>query len=466
MAIDSMNTLSRDALRWMDALWDPSANLLWYEASASRAEQPRRHMVRESCWYALGLCMRNAAGDVARANTTVGAVLSQQYHAPGAIWHGTWSRAPEDAAPVSGALIWRDYDPNWRQFVGATLLILWRAFPELLSVENKSRIAGALRAAVSGEPAERVDARYTNIAMLRAWLEVEAGELLHESTCVARGEALAAAVLERYGRCGALDEFNSPTYYGVDLLAAALWARQSRRLAVSGARIEAMLWQDIANFYHAGLQNLCGPYVRAYGVDLAVYVGLISLWLRQIDDAAPLPPINVDLKHGHDLCLAPFIELLGVCVPALAKGALSRFGGERQQLRRLPGGAIATAWLSDELMIGGLAGSRITARDQFHPATVHWVSRERAVAESQPARHWLRLRSDGPLQASAARGELRLAFGASQRVRIENSCGAAVALAAADALQFPGLRIVVAQVAAHQETQTYRMQFALQHEQQ
>ena len=487
-----LNSLTCDALRWMDALWDPATCLLRYERSHPLPRDGvRRHMVRESAWYALGLCMRNDDGDAARVNEILGAVLAQQYRAPGAIWHGTWAQAPEDKQPIRGAVIWRDYDPNWRQFIGATLLIMLRAFPDLLSAQIKAGIVTALRDAVEGEPADRVDARYTNIAMLRAWLEVEAGELLQEPAWTARGESLAAAVVDRYGRFGALDEFNSPTYYGVDLLAAALWARQSKRLAMLGNRIEAMLWQDIADFYHAGMGNLCGPYARAYGMDLRSYIGLVSLWLRQIETSAPLPVIDENLAHGHDLCMAPFIEWLGVCVPMIARPALAQFSGARHHVRRLPGGAIASAWLSDDLMLGAMSGSRAQARDQFHPATAHWPAQhqgeQRGVvgnlsggtrqisqhlsqqSSQQSSRHllhplsqqWLRMRSDGPLHATALPGELRFTVLATQRVTMEASTGDVFVANDVEAMRLPGMHISIERTDDDEANQAhYRMQFA------
>ena len=448
----------------MDALWDPHARLLWCEpAHALAADGVRRHMVRESVWYALGLCLRDDPGDVARANEIVGVVLALQYRAPGAVWHGTWPRAPEDAPPPPDAVVWRDYDPNWRQFIGATLLVLLRDFGALLDAALRVAIDAALRAAVLGEPQDRVTAAYTNIAMLRAWLEVEVGAQLGEPAWVVRGAALAAAVEERYVRFGALDEFNSPTYYGVDLLAAALWARRSARLAAAGARMEALLWQDIADFYHAGLGNLCGPYARAYGMDLRAYVGLVSLWLAQVDSGAPLPPITAALEHGHDVCLAPFIGLLGARLPPALQGAavFGRFGGERLLKRTLPSGAVASAWLGTNVMIGGLRGGKAVAQGQYHPATVHWRADAGSAAgvragiegatgvegareaEGAATLHWLRLRSAGPLHASAAAGVLTVESRAGQDIALETEVGTAMALPAAGVVRLPGARIEV-----------------------
>ena len=423
----------------MDALWDPQANLLWYELSHAPAHLPRRHMVRETGWYCLGLLQRAAPGDVERANRALREVLAQQYLAPARIWHGTWARAPEDAPPRDGAVIWRHYDPNWRQFIGATLLIIQRTFATSLSAENARAINSALRQAVEGEPPDRVDARYTNIAMLRAWLDVEAGELLCEPQWIERGEALARAVLERYEHYGALDEFNSPTYYGVDLLAAALWARRSTRLAQLGDRIESLLWHDIASFYHAGLRNLCGPYARSYGMALEDYVGLVSLWMKQRDPNAPLPHIDAQLEHGHDLCLAPFVELLGTCIPdeLHQQNAFGAFAGERQLARRLPNGVVATAWMTEHLMIGGFAGSKVAARDQFHPATAHW-------RDNAGNLQWLRLRSAAPLHATATRYELHLQLVTDQQITIEHSGGEAVLMPGEGELLLPGIRVSVA----------------------
>ena len=99
---------------------------------------------------------------------------------------------------------------------------------------------------------------YANIALLRAWLEAWAGST---------DRTFATAVADAFHRHGCFTEHNSPTYYGIDLLALGLWQRPDSRadLRQLGAGIEAALWIDVARWWHAGLGNLCGPYSAPTG---------------------------------------------------------------------------------------------------------------------------------------------------------------------------------------------------------
>ena len=64
---------------------------------------------------------------------------------------------------------------------------------------------------------------YTKPALMHAWLAHWAGRRPDRPERADRGDALAAAVLDRFRAHGTVDEFNASTYDGVDLVAAALW---------------------------------------------------------------------------------------------------------------------------------------------------------------------------------------------------------------------------------------------------
>ena len=87
----------------------------------------------------------------------------------------------------------------------------------------------------------------------------------------------------------ALNEFNSPTYGGVDLYALALWRDYGLTPAMRsrGREMEAALWRTTADFYNANLRNISGPYDRSYGMDMRSYVSIQGLWLRTVLDAEP-----------------------------------------------------------------------------------------------------------------------------------------------------------------------------------
>jgi hypothetical protein len=372
-----MSTLGERAAAWADDAWDDARGLLWNPPGSFEdyGLSPRSaHMVPQSAWYAAALLAR---GDSARAERVLVRLCDLQYDCPGAIWHGTFARFAEwPEPPDTGAVEWVDYDPNWRQFVGTTFALILRTFTVAPGVA--SRMRRAIDLAIAGEPRDRVSPRYSNIALMKAWLEAD--------------EVYAAAVVEGFDEHGAFEEYGSPTYYGIDLYAIALWRRHppTARFAAWGEHLWTSLWDDILRWWHPGLRNLCGPYSRAYGMDMTRYVALLGLWLPD----PVLPSLDLPFAHSHDLTMAPLVDILG---GPPAEVELRQ--DERVVEQELPGGRVATGWLSPDVMIGGERGGRFRAEGQYHPATAHWARPDGKVG-------WLRLRHRGPLSATASPGAL------------------------------------------------------------
>ena len=373
--------LSTATLAWSEQWFDPSVGLLWNpDGSFDELAPPRTlHLVPQSAWFAVGLLVRDRPGDRGTAAAVFDRLVDDQYDQPGTIWHGTFRRFHEAPDPGPGAVEWIDYDPNWRQFIGTTFLLALRRHGDRIDSSTRARMEGAIRLAVVGEPPDRVAASYSNIALMRAWLDVEAGQRFDEPTWVERGEALGQAVVERFRRFGAFDEYNSPTYYGIDLYALGLWVREpvSDVLAELGAEVEAALWSDAAALHHAGLRNQCGPYSRAYGTDMRRYAALLGLCVWDAVGAAlaPFPALDERFDHSHDATMGPVLSLVGTAVPDAAAAHLRSFTGTRA-VERLIGDTprrTVTAWLSDHLMVGAEDGELdVQARGQFMPATAHW----------------------------------------------------------------------------------------------
>ena len=295
--------LTSAATAWMDARWDEAANLLAYAREPVHAGSTHgapagapavRHAVRDSVWYALGLFLRDGPGDLERACRILSAVLSNQYDAPGRPYHGTFKRAPEEADPPTNPVRWQHYDPNWRQFIGTILAIVIDDYGDALPPKLLPRMDRAIRLAIAGEADEgRLTERYTNIALMRAPLEVWAGARYGEAEWLRRGEAWAETIYRRFCEYQAFDEYNSPTYYGPDLYALGFWREyaSSANLRRYAVEMEAALWRDVARFYHAGLKNICGPYARSYGMDMTRYVAILgqAIWMAVGGALAPLP---------------------------------------------------------------------------------------------------------------------------------------------------------------------------------
>ncbi len=404
--MSSMGELLHASVEWMDRWWDPEAGLLWnMEGSFDEIGPPRSiHLVPQSAWYVAGLLFRGAPGDEERAVRTIEALLACQYDDPGTVWHGTFARFLETPYPKSDAIMWFDFDPNWRQFIGTTFeFLLQEGQPgRSLDAALQTRLRASIELAVTGEPLDRVPPSYSNIALMRAWLEVEHGR--------PGAEDYAAQVVELFDEHGAFEEYNSATYYGIDLYALALWRDRSSSsmLRDAGARIEAALWRDIGRWYHPGMRNLCGPWSRSYGMDLREYVSLLGLWMVPAVGlaAAPLPDIVTGrpFDHAHDLSNGPLADALGPVVPADVD--LLRFGGEHTVTQRITSPVstdrVATGWLSERVMCGGETGTLgASARGQYHPATVHWSMPDGDVG-------WIRLVHYAPARAVASAGAVAI----------------------------------------------------------
>lgn len=399
-----------------------------------------------SAWYALGLLQRDGPGDAARAQRVLERVLAEQFAAPGQPWDGTFRRAPEEPPPGPGAQLWRDFDPNWRQFIGTTFALILVEFEPRLPAALAARLTDAIRRAVEGELAQgRAEPYHTNIRLLHGFLWSWAGARLDRPAWVAGGERWAEEVAAAFAEHETFEEYNSPTYYGVDLFGLALWRRHgaTEKIRALGAQLEAGLWRDIGRFYHAGLRNLAGPFDRAYGMDLRRYVSLTGIWMGLVlpADLTPLPDPAGPMGHAHDFLFTPNFVALGAVVPSAVLAELHAFTGERVLRRPITATRVATAWLAERVMIGGeLTGGAlgvVPGVGQFHPATIHWRAPGGEVG-------WVRLYAAPPADAEAGRETLTVrAASPGELVWRVSAPGLTAAQFSPDRWRLPGLDVRV-----------------------
>lgn len=401
------------SLDFADRLWDERAGLLW-SPGPETAGAGRQHGVRESAWYALGLLLRDQPGDAARAVRLIEQVLTHQFDAPGRPWDGTFRRSPEEPLPGPGAQLWKNYDPNWRHFIGTTFALILAEFESRLPAGLPARLEDSIRRAVEGELTHgRAEPYHTNIKLMHGFLWSWAGARLNRPEWVAGGERWAGEVAAAFAVHESFEEYNSPTYYGVDFYGLALMRRHgaTERIRTLGAQLEAGLWRDVARFYHAGLKNMAGPYDRAYGMDMRRYVSLTGTWMGLVLPAelTPLPDPAGPMGHAHDFVCTPTYVALGAQVPPDVLEHFRGFQGERVLRRPITATRTATAWLAADVMLGGeITGHTLGAtpgRGQFHPATIHWRAPGGEVG-------WVRLYASPPSDAEAGKETLTISAAA------------------------------------------------------
>ncbi len=454
VTLDSLPQHSRawtqQALSWMDAHWDETLGLLYNPGMSSSAPgdknetgPPKTHSVRSTIWYAAGLLLRNQPGDVSRANRAIEAVLSYQFDAPTQIYHGTFARTATDPLPPDHPVIWKDYDPNWREFIGTTLALILQEYTPLLTDQLISKIDDALRKATLGTLSRDLSPEYTNIALMRVFLLDFAGHRFSVADWCGQAKQLAEKVYRLFATHWTFSEFNSPTYYGINLYALGLWRRyaSSAYLRELGNLMEVALWQEIEQFYHAGLKNMCGPFDRSYYMDMNQYISGVGLWIAQVvkPPLAPLPDLSQPFAQSHDLCLTPLTAIVGTPAVAATLAQLTHFTAERQLERTIATAPYraATAWLGAGLMLGGAIYQTPHAPDLFCPATVHWQLPNATVGT-------IRLHRMAPIQAVAKQKHLWIICApATEAIFSIEATGATPAMIQADLWALPGLTLQV-----------------------
>ncbi len=357
-------------------------NLKLIKSPYSRPPSPRAgyHMVRESSWYALGLLVRDEPGDRQRAADILDAVLKQQYLTPGTPWYGTFRRAPEELDPAPNAVMWRNFDPNWRVFIGTTFEMILIEYPDRIPPELARRMYAAIDRAIEGEIVEnRLLPSYSNIALMYGALWNFAAAHNKRADWKQQSTEWTESVYKLYKQYGALFEYNSPTYCGVDLYGLALWRSygSTPRIRAIGGEMEAGLWRNIASLYQPELRNISGPYDRAYGMDMENYVSVDGVWMRTVLDAqhAPLPALTPKTDHLPDVWFASHLAVLGTRIPPDALKKMTTFAGEHLARTQITDQRIATSWIGKHVIFGGEATGKTKDAgpgSQFHPATVQW----------------------------------------------------------------------------------------------
>jgi hypothetical protein len=340
------------------------------------AAQRRLHPVRET---ALGAYLDLSRGEPERARRAIEQVLRHQYLTPGLRWSGTFKVTAEDEDPATAPDGRRGFDANWRQFVGVALALCLEDHPDAIDHDLQAAIVGAISTAVHGEPEGRIPDWYTNPALMHAWLCDWVGRRTNDPVLQRKAESVATTQLGRLRDQGDVDEYNSPTYDGINLMAGALMVELPTSPLVSelGHTVLDSVGSRLGALYAPTLGAICGPYLRAYAVDLAGYVSLDGLWLALLGAGDVLPdPLTETSVHVHDLYFAPVFRRLLAPVAktvALDESALqhgTRHGVLRREHR--VGEVVSVSLRTESLAVGGESG-RVPAfaRDQYVPWTLH-----------------------------------------------------------------------------------------------
>jgi hypothetical protein len=401
-------------------------------------------VVRDSTWYAVGLLLRDQPGDRDRAAQILRTVLKAQYHEPGKVWDGTFRRTPNEPEPGPDAVIWRAYDPNWREFVGTTLALILEEFPDRIPADLRPAMISSIDDAVAGEIKDgRLVPTYTNPALMLGFLWYYAAVHGNRPDWIAPATKWQEDIYKLFKQHDTFFEYNSPTYAGVDFFALALWRDYgfTPRMRSIGSEMEATLWRSVADLYNANLRNISGPYDRSYGMDMQSYVSVTGLWLRTVLDADQAPLTRFDnppVDHVADLWFVPPIVVLDTQIPPDAMKVFRSFQGEHEVRRPIADQRIATAWIGKNVIYGGeITGHTkdVDAHSQFHPVTVQWLSSGGKIG-------WIQLTQCPPIDADADKKHIVISAAGDVGFRIY-APGIVSTGANADQWNLPGLAVHV-----------------------
>jgi len=441
---ESTRLLLQVSMDLEEKCWDENAKLLRNPDSHPSSTYSEVYLVRESSWYALALLLRDRAGDRLRAAELLDAVLKQQYETPEERWYGTFRRSPEEPHPGAPTGLFRGYDPNWREFVGTTFAVILIEYPDRISPQLSARMFAAIDRAVDGEIRDgRLLPSYSNIALMHGFLWSFAAEHDRRSDWKTGAAQWTESVYRMFQQNKAFDEYNSPTYYGVDLYGLALWRSygSTARLRAMGSGMEKQLWKDIADFYQPQLHNLSGPYDRAYGMDMESYVSLVGMWMgtKLQPNQAPLPALDLNSDHVADIWFAPHIAILGTRIPPAALREIAKFEGEHLLRKKIAEGRVATAWIGRNAIFGGETTGKTKdagTTTQFHPATIQWRTPSGKIG-------WVQLVESPVVDAVADQQGLSIRADGTVRLRIQAK-GSNPKKIGASQWELPGLNITVA----------------------
>lgn len=364
-----------DALRSIhENLWDGDVNLVRFapgETPGADWSALNSHVVRET---ALGAFLDLENGNIERATLALREVLMHQYDAPGQPWDGTYRVSAEQKDPPEHqAIEWRHYDPNWRQFLGCILSVILLTHADDLDSGFVARVERSIARCVSGEPEDRIPKWYTNPNLMHAWLTARVGVDQSDQTLLEAGTARAAGIMSRFQKYGDVDEYNSPTYDGIDLFAVALWVAFPPNKSFSdwGRQLLDHLAWRMSQLFHPSLVAMCGPYIRAYGLRMGSYVSLAGMWLYVAGASAEVLPSNLspETDHVQDLFFLPIFQKLAhlIHVP-LSVLRVEQSRGITQSF----GSVVAESILEPSFCVGFERGRvHEFTKDQYVPLVVH-----------------------------------------------------------------------------------------------
>lgn len=424
--------LVNEGMEMIRGRYDASAHLLGRMVNGKP-----RYSARGTMYYALSLMLLDEPGCADEVEAIVKAVAGTQYDTPGEVFHGCFDKQTRPTCPEgvldferlglygryymdvfyermmdafrlhlqddpalaehaaaiekhlnmsvveTQPLVWTNYEPNSREFVLMCYAMLLEHFSDKLSEECIRVIEHSSQVGMEGaivRSKTRFAPLNTNIQCMHVFLLDYFGVRFNKPEWCAYGLEYAEMMTEKYLQYHGAAEYNSPTYCGVDLATLGFWGRygSNERLRELGSILESGIWRDMMTFYNPAMMNFCGPYSRAYELEMAIHTNYHAMLYWALgEEQFPLHPVTAESNSN---CLMVFGA---INIPEDAVRALTEPKEDvviRREFRELSERGdpenndalcTATAWISPDLMTGALAGSENPSH-QLHPLVAFW----------------------------------------------------------------------------------------------
>ena len=251
------------------------------------------HQTRESLDYAELLLEDQSANrdkSAERALKIIERVLPLQETDLKSQYSGLWSYYLEEPlAKMSPP------DPNWADFNGEHLLLIYHRHAARLPEKLKTDIAKSIGLAAGYIMRRPLTMHYTNIAAKGTHVTLGAAELLNDAKIKNYAVNRLISWAQAVDSTGSFYEFNSPTYSRVALstLARMLLMHKDAQVLDLTKKLHRRMWLHLANHFHTATNQFAAPLSRSYGNDLGA-----ALWLQKsLDNKIQLATLD-EVKTG------------------------------------------------------------------------------------------------------------------------------------------------------------------------
>lgn len=287
------------------------------------------------------------------------------------------------AALSQTPIVYSGYEPCSREFNLMCFSMLLEHFSDKLSPDCVARIEHSCALAVEGgiiRSSTDWSPLNTNIKSMHIFMIDYFGRRQNRPEWCAYALDMAERMYAEYMKLHAAEEYNSPTYCGVDLSTFGFWRRYGscERLKELGTALELGIWEDMLDFYNPAMRNFCGPYSRAYELEMGIHTAFPTLFYILLGEGSfPYPPFSNESTSNTLLAFGDLRAPDDLRERVLGKRPETQLTRQFRELseRGEPGRnnalCTATSYISEDLMVGSLAGSENPSY-QLHPYVVFW----------------------------------------------------------------------------------------------